>query len=159
MPIDKTKGSSSLGRKFRIGLAAAAIMIVANCTADSGGGTNDIYASAPLHKAVLDEQPVTVKRLLAAGADPNARISAPGWTLSYGYGAGHGTRVRANMNGMTPLHFAAIGEARHIPIAKRLLEAGADPNAKSYAGDTPMDIVKRSGSSALENLLRSYGGR
>ena len=157
MPIGKTKRPSSLGQKFRIGFAAAAIMLVANCTADSGGGANDIYASAPLHKAVLDEQPITVRRLLAAGADPNARISAPGWTLSYG--SMHGTRVQANMNGMTPLHFAVIGEARHVPIARRLLDAGADPNAQSYAGDTPMDIVKRSGSGVLESLLRSYGGR
>ena len=158
MRIDKTKKPSFLGQKFRIGLAAAAIMLVASCTVDSGG-TNDIYAAAPLHKAVLDEHPIEVKRLLDAGADPNARISAPGWTLTYGYGTGHGTRLQAGMNGMTPLHFAVIGEARHIPIAKRLLEAGADPNARSYAGDTPMDIVRRSGSGALESLLRSYGGR
>ena len=157
MPIGDTMVPSSFGRKLRIGLTAAAMMIVASCTVDSSSGSDDIYASAPLHKAVLDEQQITVRRLLDAGADPNARISAPGWALTYG--SMHGTRVQANMDGMTPLHFAVVGEARHVPIARRLLDAGADPNAESYAGDTPMDIVKRSGSSALESLLRSYGGR
>ena len=155
MQIDKKKRRSSFGRKLRIGFAAAAMMFTIGCTVDSG--SNDIYASAPLHKAVLDEQPYKVKQLLAAGADPNARISAPGWYLTYG--SSTTTRVRADMDGMTPLHFAVLGEARHIPIAVQLLDAGANPNVESYAGDTPMDIVKRSGSGALKGLLRSYGGR
>ena len=155
MQVDKTKGVPSLGRKFRNGLAIAAIMLTIGCTEESG--SDDIYASAPLHKAVLDEQRFKVKQLLEAGANPNARISAPGWYLSYGNITG--SNVRADMDGMTPLHFAVIGEARHVSIAEMLLDAGADPNAESYAGDTPMDIVKRSGSGALRGLLRSYGGR
>ena len=155
MQIDRTKGASSLGRKLRNGLAMAAVVLTIGCTEESG--SDDIYASAPLHKAVLDEQRFKVKQLLEAGADPNARINAPDWYLSYGDSTG--SRVRADMDGMTPLHFAVLGEARHIPIAELLLDAGADPNAESYAGDTPMDIVKRSGSGALKDLLRSYGGR
>ena len=156
MSIDNIIVPLSFGRKLRIGLAAA-MMFVTSCTVDSGSESDDIYASAPLHKAVMDEQPYTVRRLLAEGADPNARINAPGWYVYYGDGSG--TRVRADMDGMTPLHIAVIGEARHVSIAKRLLDAGADPNAESYAGDTPMDIVTRSGSGALQSLLRSYGGR
>lgn len=155
MQIDKTKGMLSLGRKFLSGLAVAAVMLAIGCTEESG--SDDIYAAAPLHKAVLDEQRFKVKQLLEAGADPNARISAPGWYLTYGNSTG--SRVQADMDGMTPLHFAVVGEARHVPIAEMLLDAGADPNAESYAGDSPMDIVKRSGSGALKSLLRSYGGR
>ena len=153
MPIDKRPWFR--GRTFRIGLAAAAMMLTIGCTVDSG--SDDIYTSAPLHKAVIDEHPSKVRQLLAAGADPNARINAPGWYMSYGNS--QGTSVRADMDGMTPLHLAVMGEARHIPIAEQLLDAGADPNAESYAGDTPMDIVNRSGRGALKGLLRSYGGR
>ena len=155
MKIDKAKRASSLGQKLRSGLAITAIVLAVGCTEE--GGSDDIYASAPLHKAVLDEQRFKVKQLLEGGADPNARINAPGWYLTYGNTTG--SSVRADMDGMTPLHFAVIGEARHIPIAELLLDAGANPNAESYAGDTPMDIVKRSGSGALKNLLRNYGGR
>ena len=155
MKIDKAKRASSLGQKLRSGLAITAIVLAVGCTEE--GGSDDIYASAPLHKAVLDEQRFKVKQLLEGGADPNARINAPSWYLTYGNTTG--SSVRADMDGMTPLHFAVIGEARHIPIAELLLDAGADPNAESYAGDTPMDIVKRSGSGALKNLLRNYGGR
>ena len=91
MQIDRTKGASSLGRKLRNGLAIAAAMLTIGCTEESG--SDDIYASAPLHKAVFDEQRFKVKQLLEAGADPNAsglfesfetlfggrRRAGPGW--------------------------------------------------------------------------------
>lgn len=155
MPIKNTMTWLSLRQKFRIGLAAVAMMLVASCTADIGSGSDDVFAHAPLHKAAYYNQKSTVRRLLNAGANPNARITAVGWYVMYG----SVNKIRADMHGMTPLHMAVVGDARKVAIAEQLLEAGANPNAKSYAGDTPMKIVERSGSGALKRLLRSYGGR
>ena len=155
MHIDKTSKQSFFGRWFCTAITAATMMFVAGCSVDSETDPNRVFVNAPLHHAAYYNRASTVTRLLEEGANPNARISAPGWYVMYG----NVNRIRADMHGTTPLHMAVVGDARKVSIAERLLEAGADPNVRSYAGDTPMDIVKRSGSGALKSLLRSYGGR
>lgn len=148
--------SLSIGRKFLLGPMAVAIMFFISCTSDGGSGFDALIASedsTPLHEAVYHENDYVVRQLLNAGADPNAKINALGWEWD-------GTE----MHGMTPLHIAVIDVTFHvdpssITMVRRLLDAGADPNAKTAMGVTPLDIAKRRGSGAMTSLLRSYGGR
>lgn len=81
---------------------------------------------------------LSAQLLIDAGADIEARDT-------YGY---------------TPLHRMA---SNNLPVgARALLEAGADPAAKTgppYAGDTPLSIAKASGAREVAALLLTYLGR
>ena len=68
----------------------------------------------PLHIAAVDRRYDIVKVLIAAGADPNSKISDDCHTFL------------AGNRGATPLHFAVQGGCPEI--VKCLLEAGADPD-------------------------------
>jgi ankyrin repeat protein len=70
-----------------------------------------------IHDAARDGDNVALRRLLAAGADPNAEI-AGGWT---------------------PLMFAAMGGNTEGALA--LLDAGADPNAGEAEQGPPLSVA------------------
>ncbi len=73
----------------------------------------------PLHVAAWVDAGRAVERLLAWGANPNARTPY-GWT---------------------PLHYAASANARRAFEA--LLAGGADAGARDVNGDTPADVQRR----------------
>jgi hypothetical protein len=55
----------------------------------------------------------------------------------------HGARIDLqDVNGMTPLHFAALNGRKRI--AKKLLNCHADPFHRTFAGKTVMDVADRS---------------
>jgi hypothetical protein len=77
-----------------------------------------IYGQSPLGWAVITDQQAVIDYLLEAGADPSARY-----------------RDRN-----TALHTAAFfGRAE---AAARLLDAGADVNARNIYGETPLDSLR-----------------
>lgn len=71
-----------------------------------------------LHAAAAGGHLEEVAKLLAAGADPNARDG----------------------RGMTPLHYAA--QNGHNGTAQTLVQHGADPTIRNNAGKTPADLAK-----------------
>lgn len=85
--------------------------------------------STPLHLAATNPDVTTVKALLAAGADVNAK----------------------DMDGNTPLHMAAY--TNRIEVAKVLLEAGADVNIVSSGGRTPMAMARKSRADEIAGLI------
>lgn len=81
--------------------------------------TRTSQGSTPLHLAATNPDISSLKALIAAGADPNARDG----------------------EGATPLHMAAYTQnAKH---AQLLLEAGADPQAKTNAGRDPTSMARK----------------
>ena len=79
-----------------------------------------IAGETPLHDAAFAGDVETVKALLAAGADPNAR----------------------DVGGRTPLHGAVWPPKTAAPaVVGALLEAGADPNARDVDGRTPLHLA------------------
>lgn len=74
-----------------------------------------------------------VREVLAANPDPNVR----------------------GVGGYTAMHAAA--ENGHLRVIRFLVENGADVNARLDTGETPLDLVEKSGPSETASLLRSLG--
>lgn len=87
-----------------------------------------------LHLAVFGEQEAAVRVLVAEGAALD-RVS----TASFAH--------------VTPLGTAAF--VRSVPLARILLEAGADPSA---GGETAVSTALATGDEELVALMRSYKG-
>ncbi|MEW6359714.1 MAG: ankyrin repeat domain-containing protein [Planctomycetota bacterium] len=103
--------------------------------ADSGEKPVPNGRSTPLHAAVDAGDMEGVKRLLADGADMNAR----------------------DENGCTPLSRAVL--RGHMGVAEFLVSKGAGVNVQAKNGWTALDIAAHRRSSDLVTLLRSYGGK
>ena len=88
----------------------------------------------PLHAAAGYGYTGTVKALVAAGADPNAR----------GANDAH-----------TPLHAAALNG--HTGTVRALVAAGADPNARASHGHTPLDYAAYKGHIETVLVLKAAG--
>ncbi len=113
-----------------------------------------------LHLAASQSPVSVVSALLSAGADPNAKAGEAGWTpLHYaarereqsllpvitallGAGADPGSsQERPDDDGLSPLHRALMNPDVTVAVIKTLLEAGADPMARSHLGNTPLHIA------------------
>ena len=97
----------------------------------------DDRGRTPLHEAATWHHASTVWLLLLNGADPNIRDNS-GWT---------------------PLHKALLLMGPYMDVVKMLLEAGADPNARTYhEGRTPLHMAVLHNDPRLVSLLLRYGG-
>ena len=77
----------------------------------------------------------TVKRYLSSGADVNKR----------------------NKFGGSLLHIASVQGDK--PLVRLLIANGADMNAKSISGRTPLDGANKNNKSEIADLLRKHGGK
>ena len=93
---------------------------------------------SPLGLAAFFKRREVVRYLLEAGAD---------------------LRLASRQGGFTPLHSAVASEARavDIEIVRMLLDKGADPNAKSQSGSTPLHTVAFTGDRESLDVLMKHG--
>jgi ankyrin repeat protein/beta-lactamase regulating signal transducer with metallopeptidase domain len=126
-------------------------------------------AKETLHGAVASGDIEGVKRLIAQGADLNAR-NEKGQTplhLSFTSRYGRSTTVLlisegADVNakdqaGETPLMMAAA--LGRLYQAEVLITQGADVNAKANNGETALLLAKEKGKTEMVELLRKYGAK
>ena len=68
-------------------------------------------------------------------------------------------RPASRQGGFTPLHSAVASDAGavDIEIVRLLLAKGADPNARSQSGSTPLHTVGFTGDRASLDLLLKHG--
>ena len=106
---------------------------IARFLIDAGAKVNFPKGSAllPLSGACENKDPYLVKFLLATGAKANGKD---------------------HFYSNSPLHFACTGE-----IARLLLEAGADINAKNEKDDTPIHAAAHAGRAVLVQFLVNAG--
>lgn len=95
-----------------------------------------VQGRTPLMDLMHFRRPAGAAFLLAQGVDVNA----------------------TDPQGMTALHFAALRGVRADHV-RRLLRAGARPDAKDAAGKTPFDHARSKGHEKLMALLRPAQGR
>jgi len=102
----------------------------------------------------------SVQVLLAAGADPAARDSAGMSPLTAAVVAGHTAVVALLTAAFTgsldaPLQLAAV--EGHTPVIAVLLDKGANPDATSVDGRTPIMFAAQYGRTEAAKLLRQRG--
>jgi uncharacterized protein len=95
----------------------------------------DRMGRTALHYAALEQNSPEVRKLLAAGLDPNARDD----------------------NGFTPLHFAT--QSNSLSASEALLSAGAEVDATDCNGNTPLSnaVFNSGGEGSLITLLLEAG--
>jgi len=143
---DGIAGDTNAARSFKPDTAAAALLVaidsqheaMARFLLEAGANPNLQGAGrTALHSAVQQAMPELVKALLARGADPNARLTRPMPLLSRFILQAHGLEV--STIGATPFWLAAsYGDVRTMRI---LVEAGANPLAKSSDNTTPLMVA------------------
>ncbi len=121
-----------------------------------------------LSKSILDRRPDTVRLLLQKGADPNMPSLDGVSPIIYAAGAleteilrdllksGARADYQIPETGETALHIAAItGHTAAIPL---LVKAGADINARTFAGNTPLhEAMTLTPTRGLYQILIKHG--
>jgi len=106
------------------------------CRAKGGGAT-------PLHRALDEQKPVMVSKLVALGADVNAT-------------PGSGAKGHTALS--TAVHHSVKGiSGFDLGVIREILMRGADPNVGSEGGYTPLGLAAGSKRPELVNLLLKHG--
>jgi ankyrin repeat protein len=163
-------GESLLMHAAEVGdLAIVKLLLARGAAADE---REDTFGQTPLMFAARAGHAEVVTALLAAGAQPNAatRIGnappfiAPNSVPGFGFGVGilrggvpaDRGRREPQPGGLTPLHYAARHD--HVEVAKRLLAAGAQIDAREANDITPLLMAISSNNLAMAHLLLAAGG-
>jgi ankyrin repeat protein len=133
--------------------------------ADDVQGVRDLLAANPAAAAERDVQGLSaVMRAAYRGSDILAAVCeaqpplGPFDRIVVGESEGLPTPDAWTPDGFTPLHIAAF--ARNAEAARKLLEAGADPNVfatASFARVTPLGTCAFAGADEVAELLLEYG--
>lgn len=130
--------------------------------------TSDV---TPLHQAGLEGRVDEAKRLVAQGADIEAKTNDGTTPIHSATVAGHPDVVAfliakhakvdaADNDGRTPLHSAAM--KGHVSVAKLLIAAGADVNRRIQLGKatlTPLGLARLLGQQEMEVVLAAQSDR
>ena len=107
------------------------------------------HTNHTLHSAAASGDLRAVKKLLAAGADPNARDEVP-------FPAGDVPGVADHLPGTTPLQ-EAVRWGGGLDVVEALITAGADPNARNEGGLTLLHSAMFRNSPAVVEALIAAG--
>ena len=137
--------------------------------AKGGKTTKELLAVEDIFVAAEVGDAESIKKLLAGGADVNAKNKG-GYTALHlaakrGQAAAAAALLEAKADigldgksGKTALHYVAYYNG-NLDLAKALLDAGAAVNAKDGKNKTPLDYALSKKRTELTELLRSKGGK
>ena len=172
-----TGGSTALELAAAAGDSESVRLLLA---AGADARNSSLAGMTPLLGAVFNCDLPSIRLLLARGADPNAKITDAG-TVKFGkiqlIGATpmldstaycRGDVVQAlvdargdvdarDIRGMTPLMLGVASETQDAAIVRLLVHAGAVVNARSAAGETPLDWAARYGNPDVISILKAEG--
>lgn len=164
----ETTGETLLMSAAAVGVTATvATLLEHGASVDTRDAT---YDQTALMLASREGHADTVKLLLDNGADPNAATaigetpkfvaanSVPGFGFGIGIIRGGVPKDRGRREptpgGMTPLHYAA--RHNHVDVAKLLLDAGANLNAKEANGIWPLLMAISNNNMPMARYLLDY---
>lgn len=98
----------------------------------------------PLHSAAAAGSREVVESILDAGESVDSRATLTSSKVPTGTPTEtDATRSETRTTrGATPLHFAALDPLVTVEVARALIRRGADPNARTDDGVTPLDIIR-----------------
>ena len=123
----------------------------------------------PLHASIMRKYYGVLKLLLKKGADMEQRDSYGTGALVYAARGNdrkavkilltHGAKINStdDMRGGTALHWAAV--LGYTALAKELVKAGIDMNAKARNGMTALDMAKKKNNAELVRYLSKKGAK
>jgi len=125
-----------------------------------------LNATPPLVEAAQSEQVDTALKLIAQGADVNARApdgsTALLWAIHYGESPlidrllqAHASVRTANAFGASPMSQAAL--IADTAVIKKLLDAGADVESPNADGQTALMVLARTSNTDAARLLIRHG--
>ena len=145
---------------FAVPLAGLEV-VSALLAAGADAAARTVSGATALHLAASQASESVVSALLGGGANPNLREGEAGrMPLHYAAqfqgealllpvitalllaGADQGsTEQGMDDDGLSPLHVVLANPAATAPVVEALLEAGADPMARTHVGNTPLHIT------------------
>jgi ankyrin repeat protein len=116
----------------------------------------DAFGHRPLHNAAASGQAGVLELLIGSGAEIDARDEKGLTPLHW-----------ASMKGRLPrffsdwglLHLAKVSNKNYGTTIELLIAAGANVNAKSNKGRTPLALAKKAGNQDVVAMLRRHGAR
>jgi ankyrin repeat protein len=155
--LDNNASADKLDEKLRCPLHYAVdkpdcITWIVEQLLDHGGlvSTADHRNMTPLHYSVKHRHKLVAQILLNRGVDINSGVSRKKMTgKNVDYGSGSTERAAGLLQaksqqaatGLTPLHYTSV--AGDLDMTEFLLGHGADPNALSENGESPLQLVLR----------------